>query len=165
MESPPLSLVHFVIILQLTPYVLLSPLKQTLKDYIHFFNLNLSSLLERVNGLKMEMKRHFYLRDGVSGSIELEETRIISRKNINAESWHRQIQLDTRKHLTVPKVVELFRREQNKSYPILLFIKRYTFNKHDFFGSKNFQGSRKKCIIGNSNKMIYVLWFLYDHKK
>ncbi|RNA24778.1 hypothetical protein BpHYR1_000472 [Brachionus plicatilis] len=25
-------------------------------------------------------------------------------KNINAESWHRQIQLDTRKHLTVPKV-------------------------------------------------------------
>ncbi|RNA32044.1 hypothetical protein BpHYR1_034814 [Brachionus plicatilis] len=29
-------------------------------------------------------------------------------------SWHRQIQLDTRKHLTVPKVVELSRREQNK---------------------------------------------------
>ncbi|RNA37810.1 hypothetical protein BpHYR1_025265 [Brachionus plicatilis] len=38
----------------------------------------------------------------------------LPRTNYHFESWHRQIQLDTRKHLTVPKVVELFRREQNK---------------------------------------------------
>ncbi|RNA18089.1 hypothetical protein BpHYR1_054446 [Brachionus plicatilis] len=40
----------------------------------------------------------------------------IERQNIDMTKYRLglYIQLDTRKHLTVPKVVELFRREQNK---------------------------------------------------
>ncbi|RNA37214.1 hypothetical protein BpHYR1_043569 [Brachionus plicatilis] len=47
----------------------------------------------------------------------------LPRTNNHVESWHRHIQLDTIKHLTVPKVVELFRREQNKVYSDKLRIK------------------------------------------
>ena len=37
----------------------------------------------------------------------------LPRTNNNVESWHSRIQADTRKHLTVFKVVELFRQEQS----------------------------------------------------
>ena len=37
----------------------------------------------------------------------------LPRTNNNVEGWHSRIQADTRKHLTVPKVVELFRQEQS----------------------------------------------------
>ena len=35
------------------------------------------------------------------------------RTNNNIEGWHSRIQVDTRKYLTVPEVVELFRQEQS----------------------------------------------------
>ncbi|CAF0921674.1 unnamed protein product [Brachionus calyciflorus] len=38
----------------------------------------------------------------------------LPRTNNHVESWHRQIQMDTRKDLTVLKIIVLFLREQNK---------------------------------------------------
>ena len=42
-----------------------------LKRLMNFTNLNLDSLLNNIGQLKLDLKRHFYIRDGISDSIEL----------------------------------------------------------------------------------------------